>query len=202
MGTFAFITQRVLPPLLTGTLVTLKIIVLAIPLSLVIGTLTALLAASIAVVQREMKKILAYSTVSQLGFMFAAVGVGFFAAGFFHVFTHAFFKALLFLGAGSVNHATHTFDMRLMGSTIFIFHGSAQDRRPNCWPMVWNFLSVIRPPKIVYGCSRYLRGSTVVDLTSLSTKLVWIRATPGMGVIFLSRKFSKSLVFWVTTLSK
>jgi NADH-quinone oxidoreductase subunit L len=73
----------------------------------VIGTLTALLAASIAVVQREMKKILAYSTVSQLGFMFAAVGVGFFAAGFFHVFTHAFFKACLFLGAGSVMHAVH-----------------------------------------------------------------------------------------------
>jgi NADH-quinone oxidoreductase subunit L len=71
------------------------------------GTLTALLAASIAVVQREMKKILAYSTVSQLGFMFAAVGVGFFAAGFFHVFTHAFFKACLFLGAGSVMHAVH-----------------------------------------------------------------------------------------------
>ena len=73
----------------------------------VIGTLTALLAASIAVVQREMKKILAYSTVSQLGFMFAAVGVGAFSAGFFHVFTHAFFKACLFLGAGSVMHAVH-----------------------------------------------------------------------------------------------
>ncbi len=73
----------------------------------VTGTLTALLAATIAVAQREMKKILAYSTVSQLGFMFAAVGVGFFAAGFFHVFTHAFFKACLFLGAGSVMHAVH-----------------------------------------------------------------------------------------------
>jgi NADH-quinone oxidoreductase subunit L len=73
----------------------------------VTGTLTALLAATIAVTQREMKKILAYSTVSQLGFMFAAVGVGYFAAGFFHVFTHAFFKACLFLGAGSVMHAVH-----------------------------------------------------------------------------------------------
>ena len=70
----------------------------------VVGTLTALLAASIAVTQTEMKKILAYSTVSQLGFMFAAVGVGFYAAGFFHVFTHAFFKGSLFLGAGSVMH--------------------------------------------------------------------------------------------------
>ena len=73
----------------------------------VVGSVTAFIAATIAVVQREMKKILAYSTVSQLGFMFAAVGVGAFAAGFFHVFTHAFFKACLFLGAGSVMHAVH-----------------------------------------------------------------------------------------------
>lgn len=73
----------------------------------VVGTVTALLAASIAVVQHEMKKILAYSTVSQLGFMVAACGVGAFSAGFFHVFTHAFFKACLFLGAGSVMHAVH-----------------------------------------------------------------------------------------------
>ncbi|MCS6797723.1 MAG: NADH-quinone oxidoreductase subunit L [Myxococcota bacterium] len=70
-----------------------------------VGTATALLAASIALVQTRMKKILAYSTVSQLGFMFAGVGVGAFAAGFFHVFTHAFFKACLFLGTGAVMHA-------------------------------------------------------------------------------------------------
>ena len=73
----------------------------------VVGTLTALLAASIALVQNQLKKVLAYSTVSQLGFMFAAVGVGAFNAGIFHVFTHAFFKACLFLGAGSVMHAVH-----------------------------------------------------------------------------------------------
>jgi NADH-quinone oxidoreductase subunit L len=71
------------------------------------GTLTALIAASIALVQNQLKKVLAYSTVSQLGFMFAAVGVGAFNAGIFHVFTHAFFKACLFLGAGSVMHAVH-----------------------------------------------------------------------------------------------
>jgi NADH-quinone oxidoreductase subunit L len=73
----------------------------------VVGALTALLAATIATVQNDIKKILAYSTVSQLGFMFLGVGVGAFAAGFFHVFTHAFFKACLFLGAGSVIHAMH-----------------------------------------------------------------------------------------------
>lgn len=80
---------------------------MALTVIAVVGTLTAFIAATIAVVQKEMKKILAYSTVSQLGFMFAAVGVGAFTAGFFHVFTHAFFKACLFLGAGSVMHAVH-----------------------------------------------------------------------------------------------
>ncbi len=72
-----------------------------------IGVFTALLAASIALVQRDIKKVLAYSTVSQLGYMFLGVGVGAFTAGFFHVLTHAFFKACLFLGAGSVIHAMH-----------------------------------------------------------------------------------------------
>ena len=71
------------------------------------GAATALFAATIALVQNDIKKVLAYSTVSQLGFMFLGVGVGAFTAGFFHVFTHAFFKACLFLGAGSVIHAMH-----------------------------------------------------------------------------------------------
>jgi len=72
-----------------------------------IGAATALFAATIAVVQRDLKKILAYSTVSQLGYMVLAVGVGAFSAAIFHLMTHAFFKALLFLGAGSVMHAMH-----------------------------------------------------------------------------------------------
>ncbi len=88
-----------------------------------LGALTALFAASIALVQNDIKKVLAYSTVSQLGYMFLGVGVGAFTAGFFHVFTHAFFKACLFLGAGSVIHAMHarihgtdaSQDMRNMG---------------------------------------------------------------------------------------
>jgi NADH-quinone oxidoreductase subunit L len=88
-----------------------------------VGVLTALLAATIALVQTDIKKVLAYSTVSQLGYMFLGVGVGAFSAGFFHVLTHAFFKACLFLGAGSVIHAMHarihdtvaSQDMRNMG---------------------------------------------------------------------------------------
>jgi NADH-quinone oxidoreductase subunit L len=73
----------------------------------IVGALTALFAASIGLVQNDIKKVLAYSTVSQLGYMFLALGVGAFTAGIFHVMTHAFFKALLFLGAGSVIHSMH-----------------------------------------------------------------------------------------------
>jgi NADH-quinone oxidoreductase subunit L len=88
-----------------------------------VGAVTALLAASIAFAQNDIKKVLAYSTVSQLGYMFLGVGVGAFTAGFFHVITHAFFKACMFLGAGSVIHAMHarihdtdaSQDMRNMG---------------------------------------------------------------------------------------
>jgi NADH-quinone oxidoreductase subunit L len=82
----------------------------------IVGALTALFAATIALVQNDIKKVLAYSTVSQLGYMFLACGVGAFAAGIFHVVTHAFFKALLFLGAGSVIHGLGgEQDMRQMG---------------------------------------------------------------------------------------
>jgi NADH-quinone oxidoreductase subunit L len=82
----------------------------------IVGALTAIFAASIGLVQNDIKRVLAYSTVSQLGYMFLALGVGAFAAGVFHVFTHAFFKALLFLGAGSVIHAmSGEQDMKNMG---------------------------------------------------------------------------------------
>lgn len=83
----------------------------------VIGAITALFAASIALTQVDLKRILAYSTISQLGYMFLAVGVGAYASGIFHLATHAFFKALLFLAAGSVMHALHgELDIRKMGN--------------------------------------------------------------------------------------
>jgi len=81
----------------------------------IIGAFTAIFAASIGLVMNDIKRVLAYSTISQLGFMMVGLGVGSVAIGIFHLFTHAFFKALLFLGSGSVNHGTGTFDMRLMG---------------------------------------------------------------------------------------
>src|SRR4051794_23675634 len=82
-----------------------------------VGAFTAIFAATIGLVQNNIKRVIAYSTCSQLGYMFVGLGVGAYAAGIFHLFTHAFFKALLFLGAGSVIHAMHhEQDMRHMGA--------------------------------------------------------------------------------------
>ena len=89
---------------------------LALTVVAIIGTLTALFAATIGITQTDIKKVLAYSTVSQLGYMFIACGVGAFSAAIFHLMTHAFFKGLLFLAAGSVIHAVSgEQDMRQMG---------------------------------------------------------------------------------------
>ena len=82
----------------------------------IVGVVTALFAGTIGLVQNDIKRVLAYSTVSQLGYMFLAMGVGAFAGGIFHLYTHAFFKALLFLGSGAVIHALHgEQDLRHMG---------------------------------------------------------------------------------------
>jgi NADH-quinone oxidoreductase subunit L len=81
-----------------------------------VGGVTMVLGASLAFVQFDIKRVLAYSTISQLGYMVTALGTGAWTAGVFHLFTHAFFKACLFLGAGSLSHAAHhTFDIREMG---------------------------------------------------------------------------------------
>ena len=83
---------------------------------LYVGAITAFFAATVGLVQNDIKRVIAYSTCSQLGYMFVALGAGVYSAGIFHLFTHAFFKALLFLGAGSVIHAMHhEQDMRKMG---------------------------------------------------------------------------------------
>jgi NADH-quinone oxidoreductase subunit L len=101
-----------------------------LPLVMAIGVVTALLGALLAVVQYDIKKVLAYSTISQLGYMFIALGAGSEIAALFHLMTHAFFKSLLFLGAGAIIHATHTQDIREMGglrksmpwtTTVFVF---------------------------------------------------------------------------------
>jgi NADH-quinone oxidoreductase subunit L len=112
----------------------LHVVFLASPIALevvaILGATTALFAATIALVQTDIKKVLAYSTVSQLGYMVLALGVGAFATAIFHVMTHAFFKALLFLGAGSVIHGmSGEQDLRQMGGL--------RKKMPITW---WTFL--------------------------------------------------------------
>src|SRR5262249_20135897 len=102
----------------------------------IIGAATALFAATIGLAQWDIKKVLAYSTISQLGYMFLACGVGAFASGIFHVFTHAFFKALLFLGSGSVIVGMHhEQDMRRMG-------GLRKYMPVTCWTMAVGLLAI------------------------------------------------------------
>ncbi len=106
----------------------------------IVGALTAIFAASIGLVQNDIKRVLAYSTVSQLGYMFLALGVGAFAAGVFHVFTHAFFKALLFLGSGSVIHA-------MSGEQDMKFMGDLRERTPTTfWTMFVGMLAIAGIP--------------------------------------------------------
>jgi NADH-quinone oxidoreductase subunit L len=89
---------------------------IALQVVIAVGAITAFFAATVGVAQNDIKRVIAYSTCSQLGYMFVAMGVGAYSAGMFHLFTHAFFKALLFLGAGSVIHALHNEqDLRRMG---------------------------------------------------------------------------------------
>jgi NADH-quinone oxidoreductase subunit L len=106
----------------------------------VIGIATALMAGTIGLVQNDIKRVLAYSTVSQLGYMFLAMGVGAFAGGIFHLYTHAFFKALLFLGSGAVIHALHgEQDIRNMG-------GLKRDLPITYWTFVIGALAIAGVP--------------------------------------------------------
>jgi NADH-quinone oxidoreductase subunit L len=106
-----------------------------------IGIITALMAASIGLVQNDIKRVLAYSTVSQLGYMIMALGLGSLFAGTFHMFTHAFFKALLFLGSGSVIHAVHTNDIQEMG-------GLGKKMKITLWTWVIASLSIAGIPPL------------------------------------------------------
>jgi NADH-quinone oxidoreductase subunit L len=107
-----------------------------------IGIFTAILAASIAMTQNDIKRVLAYSTLSQLGYMFASLGVGAFTAAIFHLMTHGFFKGLLFLGSGSVIHAVHEEqDMRKMG-------GLARKIPQTYWTMLFGAIAISGIPPL------------------------------------------------------
>ena len=128
-----------------------------------VGAATALFAASIGLVQRDIKKVLAYSTVSQLGYMFLGLGVAGFAAGFFHVFTHAWFKALLFLGAGSVITAMHH------EQDLFKMGGLKSKMPITFWTMLVATLCIIGFP----GSSGFASKDEILYLAYMKSPFLW-----------------------------
>jgi NADH-quinone oxidoreductase subunit L len=128
-----------------------------------VGGLTALLAATIGLVQRDIKKVLAYSTVSQLGYMFLGLGSAGFAAGFFHVFTHAWFKALLFLGAGAVIHAMHH------EQDLFRMGGLKEKLPITFWTMLIATLCIMGIP----GFSGFFSKDEILYLAFLKSPALW-----------------------------
>ena len=150
----------------------------------VIGVLTAFFAASIGFAQYDIKKILAYSTISQLGFMFVAVGVGAYAAGIFHLMTHAFFKGLLFLGAGSVMHAmSGELDIRNMGGL-----------RKKIPVTYWTFFIACLAIAGIPGFSGFFSKDEILWKAFSSSQghtLIWLlgAVTAGMTAFYMFRLF-------------
>jgi NADH-quinone oxidoreductase subunit L len=134
-----------------------------------VGAATALFAASIGLVQRDIKKVLAYSTVSQLGYMFLGLGAAGFAAGFFHVFTHAWFKALLFLGAGSVIVAMHH------EQDLFKMGGLKAKMPITFWTMLIATLCIIGFP----GTSGFASKDEILYLAFLKSPYLWAIGVTG-----------------------
>ena len=154
----------------------------------IIGATTAIFAASIGMVQHDIKRVLAYSTISQLGYMFLACGVGAYAAGIFHLLTHAFFKALLFLAAGSVIHAlSGEQDMRRMGGL--------RTRTPiTFWTMSAGVFAIAGiPPFAGFFSKDEILYQTFVSPNPLG-KLLWLvgLATAGMTSFYMFRLWFKT----------
>ena len=151
----------------------------------VIGAATALFAGTIGLVQTDIKRVLAYSTVSQLGYMFLAMGVGAFSAGIFHLYTHAFFKALLFLGSGAVIHALHgEQDLRHMG-------GLKKDLPITYWTFLIGAIAISGVPGLSGFFSKdeilgqtYATGHTTLWVIGVLTAL--LTATYMFRLVFLA----------------
>ncbi len=151
----------------------------------VIGAATALFAGTIGLVQNDIKRVLAYSTVSQLGYMFLAMGVGAFSAGIFHLYTHAFFKALLFLGSGAVIHALHgEQDIRHMG-------GLRKELPITYWTFLIGAIAIAGVPGLAGFFSKdeilgqaYESGHTVLWVVGVLTAL--LTATYMFRLVFLT----------------
>ena len=139
---------------------------IALAIVTAIGVATAFFAATVGLVQNDIKRVIAYSTCSQLGYMFAAAGVGVYQAAMFHLFTHAFFKALLFLGAGSVIHAMHhQQDMR--------FYGGLRNRIPvTFWLMLIGTLAItgVGIPLTHIGFAGFLSKDAIVESVYATTE--------------------------------
>jgi len=152
----------------------------------VVGGATALLAATIAIAQWDIKKVLAYSTVSQLGYMFLACGAGGFSAGIFHVFTHSFFKALLFLGAGSIIIGMHhEQDLRFMG-------GLKKYMPKTFWTVAMGWLAISGVPLFSGFFSKddiLYRTFSSSSLPSPWGAVLWVAgvATAGLTAIYMTR---------------
>ena len=151
----------------------------------IVGTATALVAGTIGLVQNDIKRVLAYSTVSQLGYMFLAMGVGAFGAGIFHLYTHAFFKALLFLGSGAVIHAlSGEQDMRKMG-------GLKKDLPITYWTFVIGAVAIAGIPPFAGFFSKdeilfrtYASGHTLLWVVGMLTAM--LTATYMFRLVFMT----------------
>ncbi len=158
---------------------------MAMDIVAIVGALTAIFAASMAMVQTDIKKVLAYSTISQLGYMFLALGVGAFAAGIFHLMTHAFFKALLFLGAGSVIHSlSGEQDIRKMGG---LWNAIPRTSRP-FWVATLAIAGI--PPLAGFFSKDEILGHTFARSAMLDRYLfLWIVGliTAGMTAFYMFR---------------
>jgi NADH-quinone oxidoreductase subunit L len=138
-----------------------------------VGAITLFIAATIALVANDIKRVLAYSTVSQLGYMMLALGVGGWSAGLFHLVTHAFFKSLLFLCSGSVIHACHTNDMRKRG-------GLAKAMPWTSGTMLVGCLAIIGAGiPFVIGLSGYYSKDAI-----LAQSLSYSQANPAWSILY------------------
>jgi NADH-quinone oxidoreductase subunit L len=149
----------------------------------VVGALTALFAASIALVQNDIKRVMAYSTISQLGYMFLGAGIGAFAASIFHLMTHAFFKALLFLGAGSLMHA-------LDGETDIRKMGGLKAKMPiTCWTFLIGAAALAGFP----GLSGFFSKDEILFETfSKGHRILWLL---GLTAVLLTAFYSFRVFF-------
>ncbi len=151
-----------------------------------VGVATALFAATIGLVQRDIKKVLAYSTVSQLGYMFLGLGSAGYAAGFFHVFTHAWFKALLFLGAGSVIHAMHH------EQDLFRMGGLREKMPITFWTMAIATLAIMGFP----GLSGFFSKDEILYLAYLKNPALWALGVVGACCTSFYMWRLMALTFW------